>query len=56
MLNRLIGKPVLLDELNAELPARISWWIAKDTERAQARKRAREEKRQEKKRRRRKER
>jgi hypothetical protein len=48
MLSRLIGKPVLLDKLNAELPARISLWIAEDTKRAQARKKARAKKRAEK--------
>ncbi len=40
----LIGKPVLLDKLDATLAAKISTWIAKDNQRAldaKARRRAR---------------
>lgn len=41
MLERLIGKPILWDKLGPELPAKVSAWIAEDTRRAQARKKAR---------------
>ena len=44
-MNGLIGKPVLIDKLDASLAARISRWIGEDNKRAQLRKRARAEKR-----------
>ena len=40
-MNGITGKPLLFDKLHASLPAKISKWIAEDTERAQERKRRR---------------
>lgn len=40
-MHRIVGKPVLLDKLDAELAAKISSWIGRDNQRALAKKRAR---------------